>query len=35
MDSYEFDIKIEQNKKLIKKKDFATAVKIADSIEWK
>ena len=35
MDRYEFDIKIEQIKKLMKKKDFATAVKIADSIEWK
>ena len=35
MDRYEFDIKIEQIKKLMKKKDFATAVKIADSIDWK
>ena len=35
MDRYEFDIKIEQIKKLMKKNDFATAVKIADSIEWK
>ena len=35
MDRYEFDIKIEQIKKLMKKKDFATAVKIADTIDWK
>ena len=35
MDRYEFDIKIEQIKKLMKKNDFATAVKIADSIDWK
>ena len=35
MDRYEFDIKMEQIKKLMKKKDFATAVKIADGIDWK
>ncbi|MBQ6814051.1 MAG: tetratricopeptide repeat protein [Lachnospiraceae bacterium] len=35
MDKYEFNIKIEQIKKLMKKKDFATAVKIADGIEWR
>ena len=35
MDRYEFDIKIQQIKKLMKKKDFATAVKIADAIEWR
>lgn len=35
MDKYEFNIKIEQIKKLMKKKDFATAVKIADTIEWR
>lgn len=35
MDRYEFNIKIQQIKKLMKKKDFATAVKIADTIEWR
>lgn len=35
MDRYEFNIKIEQIKKLMKKKDFDTAVKIVDSIEWR
>ena len=34
MDKYEFGIKIEQIKKLMKKKDFITAVKIADTIDW-
>lgn len=35
MDRYEFNIKIEQMKKLMKKRDFATAVKIADMIDWR
>lgn len=35
MDRYEFDIKIEQIKKMMKKKDFAAAVKLADTIEWR
>ena len=35
MDKYEFNIKIEQIKKLMKRKDFATAVKIADTIDWR
>lgn len=34
MDKYEFGIKVEQIKKLMKKKDFITAVKIADTIDW-
>lgn len=34
MDKYEFNIKVEQMKKLMKKKDFITAVKIADTIDW-
>lgn len=34
MDRYEFNIKVEQMKKLMKKKDFVTAVKIADTIDW-
>ncbi len=34
MDKYEFNIKVEQIKKLMKKKDFITAVKIADTIDW-
>lgn len=35
MDRYEFNIKIEQIKKMMKKKDFAAAVKLADTIEWR
>ena len=35
MDKYEFNIKIEQIKKLNNKKDYITAMKIADTIEWK
>ncbi len=34
MDKYEFNIKVEQIKKLMKKKDYITAVKIADTIDW-
>lgn len=35
MDKYEFNIKVEQIKKLVNKKDFATAMKIADTIDWR
>ena len=33
MDKYEFNIKVEQIKKLVNKGDFETAMKIADTIE--
>ena len=32
---YEFNIKVEQIKKLVNKKDFATAMKISDTIDWR
>ena len=35
MDKYEFQIKTEQLEKLLDKKDFETAAKIADSIDWR
>ena len=35
MDKYEFNIKVEQLKKLAKSKDYKTAMKIADSIDWR
>lgn len=35
MDKYEYNIKAEQILKLIDKKDFSTAAKIADGIDWK
>lgn len=35
MDKYEYNIKAEQIVKLIGKKDFVTAAKIADGIDWK
>lgn len=35
MDKYEFNIKVEQIKKLINKGDYETAMKIADSIDWR
>ena len=34
MDKYEFNIKVEQIKKLVNRGDYATAMKIADSIDW-
>ncbi len=34
MDKYEYNVKLEQIKKLIRKKDYATAAKIADTIDW-
>ena len=35
MDKYEFNIKVEQLKKLINKGDYDTAMKIADTIDWR
>ena len=35
MDKYEFKIKIEQIKKLVNKGDYETAMKIADTIDWR
>lgn len=35
MDKYEFNIKVEQIKKLVNKGDYETAMKIADSIDWR
>lgn len=34
MDKYEFNLKVEQIKKLVDDKDFATALKVVDSIDW-
>ena len=35
MDKYEFNIKVEQIKKLVGKNDYETAMKIADAIDWR
>lgn len=35
MDKYEFNIKVEQIKKLVAKGDFETSMKIADTIDWR
>lgn len=35
MDKYEFNIKVEQLRKLVNKGDYETAMKIADTIDWK
>ena len=35
MDKYEFNVKVEQIRKLVNKEDFETAMKITDSIDWK
>ncbi|MCC8140004.1 MAG: hypothetical protein LIO67_06875 [Lachnospiraceae bacterium] len=35
MDKYEYRLKAEQIEKLVKKKDYKTAAKIADSIDWR
>lgn len=35
MDKYEFNIKVEQIRKLVNKSDYETAMKIADTIDWK
>lgn len=34
MDKYEFNIKVEQIRKMINERDYVTAMKIADSIDW-
>lgn len=34
MDKYEFNLKIEQLKKLIEREDYATALKIVSAIDW-
>lgn len=35
MDKYEFNIKVEQIKKMVTKGDFETSMKIADTIDWR
>ncbi len=35
MDKYEFNIKVEQIKKLVNRGDYDTAMKIADTIDWR
>ena len=35
MDKYEFNIKAEQIRKLVNKSDYETAMKIADTIDWR
>lgn len=35
MDKYEFNIKVEQIRKLVNKEDYETALKIADTIDWR
>ena len=35
MDKYEYRLKAEQIEKLVKKKDYQTAVKISDTIDWR
>lgn len=35
MDKYEFNVKVEQIKKLVSKGDYETAMKIADTIDWR
>ncbi|MDK2967764.1 tetratricopeptide repeat protein [Lacrimispora sp.] len=35
MDKYEFNIKVEQIKKMVGKNDYETAMKIADTIDWR
>jgi hypothetical protein len=34
MDKYEFNIKVEQLKKMVKAGDYETAMRIADSVDW-
>lgn len=34
MDKYEFNIKIDKMKKAVERKDYATAAKVADSLNW-
>lgn len=35
MDKYEFNVKVEQIKKVVNKGDYETAMKIADTIDWR
>ena len=35
MDKYEFNIKVEQIKKLVNKGDYETAMKITDTVDWR
>ena len=35
MDKYEFNIKVEQIKKMVARSDYVTAMKIADTIDWR
>lgn len=35
MDKYEFNIKVEQIKKMVNKGDYETAMKISDTIDWR
>lgn len=35
MDKYEFNVKVEQIKKMVTKGDYETAMKIADTIDWR
>ena len=35
MDKYEFNIKVEQIKKMVKKGDYRVAMTMADSIDWR
>lgn len=35
MDKYEFNIKVEQIKKMVARSDYETAMKIADTIDWR
>ena len=35
MDKYEFNIKVEQIKKMVSRGDYETAMKIADTIDWR
>lgn len=35
MDKHEFNIKVDQIKKMVSKGDFETAMKIADTIDWR
>ena len=35
MDKYEYQLKLDQINKLIERNDYATALKIADNIDWR
>ena len=35
MDKYEYKVKLDQIEKLAAKKDYVTAAKIADGIDWR